>query len=282
YQVMANDTFTIGYVGSLGRHLFTGPGTNLPSVILPPTANVQLYVPFPDFARGSSYSATEGSSFYHSLQMKWERRFHSGFSSLVSYTWSKLRSDTSDVLFTTIGYRAPNVPGFGIQGDYGLGVFDVRHAFHFGGAYELPFGRGKSLLSHSGVADAVVGGWSLSGIVTLQSGQPFTVGCTVATTAGEGCYGLMVPGQDMYGGARTADHWLNAAAFANPPAATTIGQRDFTPLGGAPTQAIGPRFHRADVSMAKQWRTSERTRLEFRAEVFNLTNTPNFARPSQL
>jgi hypothetical protein len=282
YQATANDTFTIGYVASLGRHLFTGPGTNLPSVILPPNANVQQYVPFPDFARGSSYSATDGSSYYHSLQMKWERRFHSGFSALASYTWSKLRSDTSDVLFTTIGYRAPNMPGWGIQGDYGLGAFDVRHAFHFGGTYELPFGKGKSLLSHSGVADAFFGGWSLSGIVTLQTGQPFTIGCTVPTTAGTGCYALLVPGQDMYAGARTVDHWLNAAAFANPPAATAIGQRDFTPLGGAPTQATGPGFHRGDLSLGKQWRTSERTRLEFRAEVFNLTNTPNFARPSQL
>jgi hypothetical protein len=282
YQVTANNTVTAGYVGSLGRHLFTGPGTNLPSVILPPNANVQQFVPFPDFARGSSYSATEGSSYYHSLQLKWERRFSAGFSVLGSYTWSKLRSDASDVLFSTIGYRAPNVPGFGIQGDYGLGSFDVRQALHFGSTYELPFGRGKRFLSRGGVADAFAGGWNISGILTLQSGQPFTIGCTVATTSGEGCYALMVPGQDLYAGARTVDHWLNAAAFVNPGAATSIGQTDFTPLGGAPTQAIGPGFHRADVSLAKQWRTSESTRLEFRAEVFNLTNTPNFGRTSQL
>jgi hypothetical protein len=75
---------------------------------------------------------------------------------------------------------------------------------------------------------------------------------------------------------------VNAAAFANPPVATAVGQADLSPLGGAPTQAIGPGFHRADVALSKFWRTTERTRLEFRAEVFNLTNTPNFAQPTSL
>ena len=282
YQFMKNQTLTVGYVGSLGRHLFTTPGTNLPSLILPPSANVQQYVPFPDFARASTYSTSDGNSFYHSLQVKVERRFSSGLSFLGAYTWSKLRSDTSDILFSTIGYRAPNLPGFGIKGDYGLGSFDVRHALHLSGSYELPFGKGKPFLSRHGLVTTLLGNWSINGLLTLQTGQPFTVGCTISTTAGDGCVALLVPGQSLYAGAHNVAHWLNAAAFANPPAATAIGQTDWTPLGGAPTQATAPGFHRGDISMGKQWRTSEATRLEFRAEFFNVTNTPNFAKPSSL
>jgi Carboxypeptidase regulatory-like domain len=282
YQVTSNQSITAAYVGSLGRHLLTTPGTNLPSVILPPNVNVQQYVPFPEFARGSSYSATDGNSFYHSLQIKFERKFTNGLSTLAAYTWSKLRTDTQDILFSTPGYRAPSLPGFGIQGDYGLGGFDVRQALHFSGVYELPFGRGKRFLSNGRLVDYIVGGWSISGLVTLQSGQPFTVGCSISTGAGTGCNALLVPGQNIYAGARTVNHWINSAAFANPAVATSIGQSNYAPLGGAPTQAIGPGFHRADLSVAKQWRTSETTHLEFRSEFFNLTNTPNFSNPAFL
>ena len=75
---------------------------------------------------------------------------------------------------------------------------------------------------------------------------------------------------------------MNAAAFYNPPAVTKIGQTDITPLGGSPTQALGPPFRSLDLSLFKQFATSEHTHLEFRAEVFNLTNTPNFSNPTTL
>ena len=126
------------------------------------------------------------------------------------------------------------------------------------------------------------GGWRINGLATLQSGTPLTIGCTVSTSAGMGCDALLVPGQGIYAGAHTLAHWLNAAAFANPTAARTVGQTDYSPLGGAPTQAVGPRFHRGDITVAKRWRTTESTFVEFRAEVFNLTNTPNFGQPGTL
>ena len=75
------------------------------------------------------------------------------------------------------------------------------------------------------------------------------------------------------------DQWLNPAAFASPPVATTIGQSDRSVLGGAPTQFDGPGFHRLDFSLFKDFRTSEGTHLEFRSEFFNLTNHPNFSAP---
>src|SRR5207237_10040002 len=93
---------------------------------------------------------------------------------------------------------------------------------------------------------------------------------------------LLVPGEDVNAGTHNVNQWLNPAAFHNPPAATAIGQSDLSPLGGAPTQAIGPGFHRLDWSLFKEFTVSERARVEFRAEFFNLTNHPNFAQPGSL
>ena len=75
------------------------------------------------------------------------------------------------------------------------------------------------------------------------------------------------------------NQWINPNAFPDAPEATTIGQPDYAPLGGAPTQFYGPGFHRLDFSLFKEFRTTEKTQLEFRAEFFNLTNHPNFSPP---
>ena len=73
--------------------------------------------------------------------------------------------------------------------------------------------------------------------------------------------------------------WLNPAAFTNPPVATTLGQTDVSPLGGVGTQARGPYYRRLDLSLFKDFSVAENQRFEFRIEVFNLTNTPNFSAP---
>jgi hypothetical protein len=88
-----------------------------------------------------------------------------------------------------------------------------------------------------------------------------------------------VPCNSVYAANRSVNQWLNPAAFASPPVATTIGQSNYGVLGGAPTQFLGPGYHRLDFSLFKNFRTTERTHLELRAEFFNLTNTPNFSPP---
>jgi hypothetical protein len=282
YEFIRGNSIEVGYVGSLGRHLETFVGTNLPMLMLPPGVNPQPYVAHPDFARGSSYASTNGNSHYHSLQAKFERRFSKGLDASVAYTWGKTLTNAGDALSggNVGGLRAPWLPGWGLQKDMGLAAFDVRHSLTIAGTYELPFGRGKPFLSNSrGLSDAVLGNWIVNWNGAFYSGQPFSVGCPVATSA-FGCYALVVG--DIYSGSHNVQQFLNPAAFANPPKATTVGQSDYSPLGGGRTAASGPPYHKLDMSVFKQFPIKERFRLEFRAESFNLTNSPSFANPGSL
>jgi hypothetical protein len=89
-----------------------------------------------------------------------------------------------------------------------------------------------------------------------------------------------VPGQNIYGAPHNYNRWLNSAAFAEPPAATQVGQTNYAPLGGEGQQARGPGFNNLDSSIFKNFAFTETIRLQFRAEAFNTTNTPHFANPS--
>jgi len=283
YQVTPNQTFQLGYVGNTVRHLGVYTNPNSPHEILPPGLNPYDYSPYPDFQNGITYTSFAGDSYYNSLQVNFERRFSAGVTALANFTYSKCRTDAVDVLNGTAltGFRAAELPGFGIQGDYGLCDFDIPKVVHVSGNWDLPFGHGRHFLNNSSpVANAVLGEWSTNWILTLQDGQPFTVPCSGATTTSDfGCNALLVPGQSVTAGPHDVNQWLNPAAFASPPVATAVGQTDYAPLGGAPTQFYGPGFHRMDFSVFKTFPITERTRLEFRAEIFNLTNHPNFSPP---
>ncbi len=284
FQLSQNQTVQLGYVGNTVRHLGSYINPNTPSELVPPSFNSLDYSPYPNFAVYNNYTSFAGNSFYNGLQATYEHRFSAGLSVLANFTWSKCRTDAVDLLnATAVYYRAPLLPGFGIQGDYGLCDFDIPKVFHLSGTYDLPFGRGRHFLRNSnGFVNAAFGGWSTNYILTLQNGQPGTVTCIIATAAGLGCNALLVPGQDVTAGPHNVDQWLNPAAFASPPVATSVGQKDYSPLGGAPTQFYGPGFHRLDFSVFKSFPITERSRVEFRSEFFNLTNTPNFAAPSYL
>jgi hypothetical protein len=232
---------------------------------------------------GGGLTENQANSSYNSLQAIYEKRFSGGLTFLGNFTWQKIRSDSRDPLENDVGgYRAPYLPGFGIHQDFGLADFDVPRVLHFSGTYQLPFGPGRKFASTvHGFAKQAIGGWNLNMIFTVQDGQPFTVACATGTTTGFGCNAFVVAGQNMYAGS-SVSHFVNAAAFTNPPVATTIGQTNITPLGGGPTQALGPPFRSLDLSLFKEFATTEHTRIEFRAEVFNLTNTPNFSNPTTL
>jgi hypothetical protein len=280
YALSHKDTVQLGYVGNTVHHLGTYVNPNTPRQILPVGLNALSYSPYPDFS-SITYTRFGADSHYNSLQANYERRVGHGLNVLGNFTWSNCMTDAVDVLNPTAlsRYRAPFLPNFGIHADFGLCDFDIQKVFHLSGTYELPFGRDRRYSSHNGIVDAVAGGWNAAWILTLQGGQPGTVPCAIETTSGFGCNALKVRGEDMYAGKHNAEQWLNPAAFATPPVATSIGQSDYSPLGGGPSQFRGPGYKRIDFSLFKQHAITNRFRLEFRAEFFNLTNHPNFSLP---
>jgi len=286
YQLMPSLSVQVGYVTTLARHLEVFPSNNNVTSIQSKSVDVTTLVPFKDFGRGSSQAETEGSSYYHGLQTRVEKQFKDGLTFLATYTWSRTMSDAGDLLnggSDNVGYRAPSVPGFGIQKDYKLANFDIRNVFHLSGGYELPFGKNKKYMSSaSGLTDKAVGGWSVQWITTLQGGQPITLSCPTSTAQGLGC-GALFTGQPLKLGLHTDGNgkisWFgNPLAFTEPAPCNTAGGCPASVLGGV-TQVPGPGFHRLDFSIFKDFPFGEKRKLQFRMEIFNVTNHPNFNAP---
>jgi hypothetical protein len=281
YQLANNDTIQVGYIGNTVHHLGSYTNPNTPREILPPGLNSFAYSPYPDFS-GMTVTRFATNSHYNGLQTNYEHRFSQGLYALANFTWASCLTDAVDVLNNTAltGFRAAYLPGFGLHGDFGRCEFDTNKVLHVSGTYELPVGRDRQFLNHQGkVMDAILGGWGTNAILTLQDGQPGTVPCPITTTSGFGCNADKVAGQNPDSGPHNVNQWLNPAAFTNPPVATTIGQSDYSPLGGGPSNFRGPGFHRVDFSLFKQFPVTERVRIEFRSEFFNLANHPNFSLP---
>ena len=287
YQLTPNQTLSLGYVGNQAHDLTVQPNINSTTTVLPPSYNAApggngaQYRPMAGLVN-NSMTYSEGNSFYHSAQVTFERRISQGVYFNANYTYSEIFTDGQSINNGSSPYRAPIIPGLGIQYDYSRSQYDIPQIFHFSGGYELPMGKGHNFLGNvTGAANQLVSGWKTNFIVTLQSGYPFNIGSTIQTHAandGLNSNADLVPGQDIYAGPHDRTQWMNPAAFTNPPVATALGQ--IAALGGMGMQVRGPGFHRLDFSVFKDFRTSERTRLQFRAEFFNLTNTPQFANPS--
>lgn len=283
-QFTSHDAIQVGYVATQGRHLDILGNTNSPSQILPNGTNVQYYVPYPYFSKNSTYNTTNAASSYNALQVTYQHQMGFGLSLLGNYTWSKCLSDQHAPQNSeyNVGYRAQWLAGFGIKGDYALCDGDAAGLIHTAGTYNLPFGRGLQFGgSMSKAADLIVGGWVINGFYTYQSGQPLTVTCPNSTSADFGCSANLT-GQSLYTGPHNYTQWMNPAAFAQPAVATAIGQTSTAPLGGPLQQVRGPDFANLDSSILKNFKVTESTILQFRAEAFNTTNTPPFAQPGQL
>ena len=298
YQLTPTMSLQAGYVTTLARHLESFPNYNNPTSIAAQSTPEANLVPFPDFGFGSSYAATAGMSAYHGLQTKVEKQFANGLNFLFTYTYSKTMTDAGDLLNggSVNGFRAPSVPGLGMAFDYGLADFDVRNVVHFSGGYELPFGKGKKFMSSaSGVSNVLIGGWSMNWSTTLQDGQPISIGCPSGTASNLGC-GALYTGQALKLGIHTDANGLvswfgNPGAFNQPCVLGAGGvpiankPTGCVPLTGAAalggiTQVPGPGFHRLDFSLFKEFPISERFRLQFRTEIFNIFNHPNFNAPN--
>ncbi len=303
YSLTRTLSATVSYVFTQSQHLQAGIGSNNVTAILPSTASTKDTaapgangtIPFPDFDAGGSYQSTIGYSNYNGLQTKLEEQYDNGLSFLFAYTYSKTLTDALDLLNggSIGGFRAPDVVGLGPSFDYGPADFDVRQVLHLSGGYELPFGTNKRFMGSAGHgANYLVGGWSVNYILTLQGGQPITLGCPTATTAGTSCNDVRVPGENpdlKITLTPNGPRWFNnPAAFQQPcPLGATgtslpagcIPLTGSAVLGASQGTTVGPGFHRLDFSLFKDFRFSERFRGQFRSEFFNIANHPNFSAP---
>jgi hypothetical protein len=209
-----------------------------------------------------------GTGNYNGLQMKLTRRLSRGLSITAAYTWSHAFDDSADTLSNApngIVVGANGVPLLNYQ--YGSSDNDARQLFAFSSLYELPFGRGRQFGNDmSKTVDYVVGGWQWNNIIYLASGTPMDI--TGAST--------LNGRPDYHGGCKTnvsITVWIACApgAFTDP-GPGTIGDlpRNYFP---------GPGTRTWDTALMKSFSVTERVRAEFRAQVYNLFNTPQFQVP---
>jgi Carboxypeptidase regulatory-like domain/TonB-dependent Receptor Plug Domain len=292
YSLTRTVSAEVAYVYTRGNHVQVGVGANNVTSLLPAGSSTSKAVAFPDFGHGGSYNTTVGMSNYNALQTKLEKQYDNGLQFLATYTWSKTLGDANDLLNGggLQGFRAPQVPGYGPQFDYGPAAYDIRNVFHLSGGYELPFGKGKKYFANAnGIENSVIGGWSGNVISSLQGGQPVTYSCPTSTTSGTNCNDVKVAGQSQKLGFHTDGNgklnWIgNAAAFQQPcplGAATTPGCISTNQyLGGSQGTSLGPGLARFDFSAFKAIPINERFSMQFRAEFFNILNHPTFNAPN--
>lgn len=255
-------TITAAYVGSHGSHLYIMPNINQP---VPGPGAAAARRPYPRLGDGGGRQDAADST-YHSFQFTAEKRYSNGLTLLTAYTYSHSIDDA-----------ASPQNALNLSAERGNSSFDVRHRFVTSWLYDIPFGKGRKFLSHSpGITNTLLGGWQLNGILTLMSGQHFSPSSGV-NTLGSGA-GSQRPNRladgNLTASQQTVKHWFDTAAFATPgPYLFGNAGRDIL---------VGPGTRQADLSLFKRFnlRSRETTWLQFRAEVFNVFNTPEFNNPN--
>ncbi len=244
----------------------------------PTIPRAQLLRPFPRFTTVSLYRNNVGNTSYHALQAKLEKRLSQGLAFLVSYTRSKLIDDAGQVFDQTIQTgpvgNFPVADSFNRALEKDVSTGDIPNVFVTSFTYHLPFGKGR-LFDLAGVADKLLGGWSVAGTVFLQSGLPFPVTQITNFNAFAG-FGTQRPNRlrdaNLPGDQRTTDRWFDTSAFAVAPQ-FTLGNSSRNPVRG-------PGYRTADIAFIKRTYIGEVLNIEFRTEIFNLTNTPPLANPN--
>jgi hypothetical protein len=265
------------YVGSKGTKLLSARDINQPQPAALPPGLPFVPRPNPRFDDVTLIESRAASS-YHSLQTRYQQRLARGLAALVSYTFAKSIDDASN-FFASAG--DPNFPqnSYNLRAERGRSNFDVRHRLTASYTYDLPFGRGRALVSDAGWLTTLVSGWQTAGIVTLQTGRPFTVALVPELdNSGTGRAALGFGANDRPNLVRdprlsdpTPERWFDTSAFAFPARGT---------FGNAGRNVLdGPGLRNVNASLMKNTDFGERLSLQLRAEVFNLFNRPNFNQP---
>ncbi len=255
----------LGYIGSNGRHSFDRYAVNL---IDPATGKR----PLPQFSQ-FGLKANDANNSFQAMQFSLQRRFTGGLLWQTQYMWSHAIADGSLGAGESISFQNQACRVC----DRSDSSYDVRHAFTSNAIYQLPFGPGRRFLNTRKFIGQVLGGWELSGIATANSGLPVNI--TISRSRNSLPDGNnsaqrpnLVTGVSLYPAHQTIDNWFNPATFATPAPGTrgNLGRN----------VGRGPGWYEIDTALQKAFALTERFRLEFRAEAFNLLNHPAYASPA--
>ncbi len=237
----------------------------------------QLLLPYPEYCSVTEAQPAAGSSTYNALEATYTHRWHSGLDLNVSYTYSRFMDNVqgaSGWAFPGSGSSVRN--SYNLAAERSVDASDLAHSLVVHYNYELPFGKGKQFgTDWNGPMNAVLGGWQLSGILTAHTGLPISINPASNNSGGFGFNQRpnLVPGTSPVPQNQSINNWINAAAFTQP--------APFT-FGDAPrflSDLRAPHYFNWDMSLQKWWKFTETKRFQFRFELFNAFNHPNFFSP---
>jgi hypothetical protein len=308
-QLPGNMQLLVGYVGSTGRNLFLRSITNLiTSVTTNPTTGAGTAIrQFGNRFAEVDYKTSGGVDQYHSLQTSLQRRFTSGLSLGLQYTWAKELGTSSGSNEATTAQEPIQV--YGQAPEYGRGINDIRSSLNATVLFDVPVGKGKSFDLGS-VGNTIAGGWQIGSIVNFHTGVPIDVLITRPDVAYVGNAGTPYAGQtfanpvvvsgvvqttavqNVPGGGNSRNvrrpnrvpgvnpllknglQFLNPAAFTTPAAGTFGNQRR--------NDISGPNLAQLDMTLQKEFALTERFHFKFTADAFNILNHANFANPGNV
>lgn len=272
YQITRDLTLSVGYVAQDADHLVLSNRYWSQAVIgtIPLQQRRRSYSVLP-LATEVVLTDPVLKQNYQSLQVNVRKRLSAGLEFTAAYTWSHDMSDNAGFYGTSVGNSANMQNYADRRSEWGPAAMDIRHNFISSFNYELPAGRGKRFLSTApGFVNAVLGGWVTSGVLTLRTGLPLTIGesSDVSNTGSLAPRPNALASGNLPSDRRTPDHWFNTAAYALQAPNT---------FGNTGTGTVrNPGITNLDFGLQKRFYIKEKTYIEFRAEAFNLTNTPLF------
>jgi hypothetical protein len=295
-QVTGDMVASATYVGNWGRKMNRLRDANMPQVVGFNNGCPILHYPYPNLNTVSDvntftssgcastgqhafleFATNDGNTDYNGLELSLQRRMLKGLSYALNYTFSHGLANFGDNLTDPDGAFPQN--SYNYAAEMSNSNLDIRNRFVGNFVWELPFGQGRHFLSNPGVVDHALGGWQLNGIVTLQTGSPYSV-----TAANNGLLGFTHAVyanciSDPFAGATTDPSLYTTSGFLiNPNAFSQPGPGQFGTC--RPRMFHGPGIQMVDLSVFKDFKFTERWYLQFRAEFFNAFNHPNFANPS--
>jgi hypothetical protein len=258
---------SVSYIGSKGTHLLTLSAVN----VLDPVTRTR---PYPAFGQ-VSWRGNMANSSYQALVIAVKRSFSHGLLISGNYLWSHEIDDGSNGSGDGDSLAAQNVACLACE--RASGAWDARHVFNANVVYQLPFGPGKPYLNQPGIVSSIAGSWEMTSMIVARTGFPVDIlisRSSSVTPDGNTSNQRpdLVPGVSLTPPEGSSiGQWLNPAAFVAP-AKYAFGDlpRDF---------ARGPGAWQIDMGIGKHIPVTERVRLDFRTEFFNIFNHPQYGLP---